>query len=629
MRKVIFNLLKKYPVQNIENAFIQAFFEQNNLTIKKNLLLLDICNDDSPLTRTIKSKISYPKNIYELEKIFELLINPEDRKLNGAFYTPKLITEYVTSELIENDNQLICDPACGCGAFLIAATEQLCQKGNKPINKIIEENIFGADIQKDSLRRCKILLSLLALLHNNETEKLNFNLYEINSLSKNIYKVFKPIIDKGGFDLVIGNPPYVKYQDLSENMRNDLVSNWQTIKTGNFNLYFAFFELGINLLKTNGRLGFIVPNNYFTSIAGINLRNYLQSNQYLTKIIDFTHLKIFEAQTYTCITFLQKNKNRNFKYEKITNDAQLCSLDKLNFSTNSYDDLNIKKWRLLKSSDADNIKIIEKMPCKVKDIVDIRVGIATCKDNVYFIDENYQEKDFYLKEYKNNIFKIEKSITKKITKISDFVNTNDFLKNTRRIIFPYNLDYKNANIISEKNLKKFYPQCYKYFLAVKKELLNRDKGNVEYPVWYSYARTQGLNFEGEKLLTPTFSNSPRFIMDKDPKSLFCNGYALFIKNTNQENLFRKNLNLSILKKILNSTIMDYYIRNTSVSIDGGYFCYQKNFIESFGIPELTNEDITFLEKNDDKDKIDEFLFQKYNLNPYNINTITKSTLINT
>ncbi len=627
MKSKVLKLIKKYPINNIENAYVQSFLNYQNIIVVNNKLLLDITCDNSEITQNIVKEITPPKTIFELGTIFELLVPPSDKKINGAFYTPSLITDYISDELICSGNVKLCDPSCGCGAFLIAAIEKIHNKYNKSVSNIIEENIYGSDIAEYSIRRCKILLSLLALLNNQDVKTLKFNLYTINSLSSDIYNVYKKIINNGGFDIIIGNPPYVKYQDLPKELRNNLVKNWETIKTGNYNLYFAFFELGIKLLKKNGILGYIVPNNYFTSLAGINLRNYLQNNRYLKKIIDFTHIKIFDVQTYTCITFLQKKNNLNFEYERIDSKKALNCLQNLKFSKNYFENLNAKKWRLLREEDSNNIKKIESMPYKLKDIVDIRVGIATCKDSIFFIDSNLVSGDYYLKEYDNKLYKIEKEITKKISKISDFIDEKSFKSNSRRIIFPYKLLNNKAIIIVESELKIKYPYCYEYLKATKNELLTRDKGQVEYPTWYAYARTQGLNFEGKKLLTPTFSDKPRFMYDNEVSSLFCNGYALFEKKSMQKNLFGINIGLSILQKILNSDIMDYYMNKTSVSIEGGYPCYQKNFIELFGIPELSSDELSFIENTDDKTKIEKFLVKKYDLRFNDTTSISKTSLV--
>jgi hypothetical protein len=138
----------------------------------------------------------------------------------------------------------------------------------------------------------------------------------------------------------------------------------------------------------------------------------------------------------------------------------------------------------------------------------------------------------------------------------------------------------------------------------------RDKGKKTYPAWYAYARTQGLNFHGIKLLTPTFSALPRFLYQPHTDSLFCNGYGVYLKAPPPA--IYAELTLKALIKILNSSLMNYYVHQTSVSLQGGYPCYQKNFISKFGIPVFTTDEITLLEKSTQA-KCNTFLYKKYAL----------------
>ena len=131
----------------------------------------------------------------------------------------------------------------------------------------------------------------------------------------------------------------------------------------------------------------------------------------------------------------------------------------------------------------------------------------------------------------------------------------------------------------------------------------RDKGRPNPQGWYAYGRSQGLNKYGKKLLFPTFSNYPRFMLVNNEEALFCNGYGIF------ENEF---IDLEILMKILNSSVMDYYIKNTSYSIEGGYYCYQKKYIERFSIPWLSDRQRTYI-RNLCGNELDKYLWDLYEL----------------
>lgn len=617
MKREINEIINSYPIQEIEAALIKVYIQSHNIKVEKNKLILNYLkkNNHEILVKRF-SDILKSNNLKSVERIFELLIKPEDRKVNGAFYTPDYIVKYIVDNTIQGDIT-VCDPSCGSGAFLIEAIEKIHKDTNKSIISIIENNIFGSDILNYAIQRTKILLSLLALSYGEDKEEIKFNLVCQDSLTSDWTKEFPKILKSGdwkdifgisesGFDAVIGNPPYVRIQDFSKATKKTIMDRWGKIAKGNFNLHFPFFVLGVRLLKKNGKLGYITPNNYFTSLAAEPLREYLQNNKLLSRILDFDCLQVFEdVTTYTCITFIEKSKKENFEYQIIEEQDKLGNFDKIKFSKINFSDINHKKWRLLNEEDQENIKKTESIGRPLKEITNIHVGIATLKDKLYFIDASIQENGYYVKGVNGKKFLIEKEITKSIRKISSIETEEDLKSDKRRIICPYFVKNGKAEVIPESELKTKYPKCYAYFLFIKDELATRDKGKKHYPKWYAYGRGQGLNRLGKKLLTRTFSNKPRFMLDENEDSLFCNGYAIFPK--------KGNLDLRVLQKILNSVVMDYFAKKTSVDLEGGYQCYQKNFIESFNIPQLTEQDIKFLKDEEIKNKINEFLIKMYGL----------------
>ena len=195
---------------------------------------------------------------------------------------------------------------------------------------------------------------------------------------------------------------------------------------------------------------------------------------------------------------------------------------------------------------------------------------------------------------------------------------NDINTNDKRIIFPYYIKKGKAVIYTEKEMKAKFPYCFKYLESVKDVLATRGKGKVVFSPFYAYGRTQGLNRFNACLFTPTFSKNPRFLKNIEGDALFTNGYGLYLKSE-QEDLFGTNLiakreNLDVLQKILNSRIMHFYVKKTSVSIEGGYPCYQKNFIERFSIPALPEAALTKIRKAKGEAEVSKILMPFYHLN---------------
>lgn len=615
-KKKIADLLSNFSIENIEKEFVMCFL--NNQKIDYTLSsITQLYFKDYSVNNDLNSAIKVLKidSIKALENCLELLIPENDRKLNGAFFTPTYIVDYIINELKPAQNQTNIDLSCGCGAFLIGLVDYYHTQYGESIKKVVKKNIFGSDILSYNIARAKLLLTLYALQSGEILEESDFNLYVRDSLRHNWTEKY---------DNVVGNPPYVKFQDLSQENRNYLVSNWSTTIGGTFNLYFAFFELGYNLLKENGRLGYITPNNYFTSLAGEPLRAFFLHKRCLDKIIDFNSKKVFDVQTYTAITFLKKNKGEVVSYDRILeSQTPDVFLSNINYSDNTFSELNAKKWRLLKFDDKRNIELIEKAGTPIKQMFDICVGVATLKDNLFFVDGCSTNDEKYLIKIGGNGkgYKIEREITRSVYKISDFKSQKDIQGNARRIIFPYTIN-GSATVISEDNFKESFPYCYEYLLSVKEELLSRDKGKVKINPFYAWGRTQGLTKFGKKILNPTFSQQPRFLIVEDEDSVFTNGYGIFFKEQptsadlfgNSCHLLSRVDNIDLVQKVLNSNIMHYYISRTSVSIEGGYPCYQKNFIEKFTIPEFSDREAMELRLLTNPSDINLFLSDKYQIN---------------
>lgn len=599
-------LLNSYEINLIEKHLIYSFLEKNQLNLNKSPIISSLLNGFELHSEIYLFVSTFEiKELKLLENYLELLIPKNDRKINGAFFTPSYVVDFIVKEVSPKNTDKCLDPSCGCGAFLIGLVEYYQKTFQKSIKAIIKENIYGSDILDYNVKRSKVILSLLGLLNNEIIEESDFNIYNQDSLKSDW---------QDSFEIIVGNPPYVKYQDLSEENRLFLINNWKTIKTGTFNLYFAFFELGYKLLTTNGKLGYITPNNYFTSLAGLSLRQYFSQNKCLTRILDFRHKKVFDVQAYTAITFANKKINDSILFDKI-NDEQSCFdfLISANGSLNYLENLNVKKWRLLKTREQENIKIIESIGTPIRQLFNIAVGIATLKDEVFFIDSVNEKNGYLSKTTENGTFLIEKEITKSVYKISKFKCQKDIENNTLRIITPYYTDSKTAIPILENEFQTKYPKCYEYLLSERGKLESRDKGKKKYSPFYVWGRTQGIRRFGKKILTPTFSKHPRFLFVPEEEAYYTNGYGIYF-NKMINHPFSKEENIIVVQKILNSIIMDYYVSTTSVSIQGGFPCYQKNFIEKFSIPNFTEEEVITLKKMSDKMKIDEFLIEKYQLN---------------
>lgn len=547
------------------------------------------------LTRILED-VDFPCKIDFLIEFFEALLERETIEEHGIVFTPKYIADYIAQSSIVFGDAKVIDPGCGCGIFLIQAAQHIKDITKKTYVRIFNENIYGIELNPDNARRCKVIIKLFILMNGESIEGLEANIVNCDSLKSNWLEVF----DVEGFDYIIGNPPYVNTHDMSKETALFLKKTFNTTKTGVYNIFYAFVEYAMEFLSEKGKLSYIVPNNFLTIKSAYDLRKFITSNYFLESILDFAGNMVFKpVRTYNCIIVLSKAKNAVVNYCVMDDvDDIEKAISNIKFMEAPVERFNNDGWRLTDQRTYDNICTIESQFMSIKQF--IHTGIATLKDDVFLIDK---DDEGYYKDYNGQRFEIEDDYVVPIYKVPELKLAANVEGACRYIIFPYYISDQSYSVVPEEDIIKKAPKMHEYLLLRKAELDSRDKGNPKVPVWYAYGRTQGLNRYGRKLMFPTFAAKPKFTMINNEKALFCNGYAVF------ENDF---LELDILVRILNSIIMEYYVRNTSYSIEGGFYCYQKKFIEHFSIPNFTPEEKEKIRMMSDE-SLDRMLIEKYNI----------------
>jgi len=612
MNKQIFNFLKKFTdVNDVNRLLISSFVTVNNLAHPINqtinsLIIRPRDDDHQGLLEFIQLlKAHDPTFGFEhLLELFEFVISPADKLVNGAVYTPANIRRYITKQAFsqcvdEDTDQLrVGDISCGCGGFLIDAAIEIKKQSKKSYYEIFRDNIFGLDIQKYSIDRTKILLTLLALSEGEDREKFEFNLYVDNALRFNWREECKQIKENDGFDILLGNPPYVCSRNMDEESKV-LLPNWSVSSTGHPDLYIPFFQICHEYLKEQGILGYITVNTFFKSVNGRAIRKYFSDHAVHMRLIDFGGEQVFRSRsTYTCICFLQKAESNGIDYVQCNSKA-LEMLREDDFQTIPYSTLDDQQgWNL---SNQDIVQKIESVGVKFDSLFKTRSGIATLKNNVYIFDPiGEDEKCFYMDE---NI-KIEKNICR------DIINPNRLIQNRsldglkHKIIFPYEYDAKKLpQIIDEKVLSTTYPETYKYLLSQREVLATRDKGNGNYIAWYAYGRHQSMEKMKYKLFFPHITpHSPHYILSSDEDLLFYNGMAA--SSDNEEDMI-------ILKMIMESDVFWFYIESTSKNYSSGYYSLSRNYIKNFGVCQFTKEEKVYLLNEQDAQKVNRFICEKY------------------
>jgi len=385
----------------------------------------------------------FENSLTEIEEISNELKNGEvdktntKRKKDGVFYTPKYITKYIVDNTIgklcnEKKNELqindedytsdkkrikktiknlsdklteyrnwllqltICDPACGSGAFLNQSLDFLISEhqyidelqsklfGDSMVlsdieNSILENNLFGVDINEESVEITKLSLWLRTAQPNRKLNSLSDNIKCGNSLIdepiegvENYFKweqEFPKVFEKGGFDIVIGNPPYVDIKRLDSKHVEYFFKKYKTCEN-RINLYSIFIEKGFYILKPKGYLSFINPNSILVNSSYTKIRKFLI--EHITSIIKLPDNVFENVKVETIIFEFQKNSNHNTiktivypKDESINsiNVSKVVEINKKDWYSNNTFNYNIyinsKQSKLLNKIKLDSCELGE------------------------------------------------------------------------------------------------------------------------------------------------------------------------------------------------------------------------------------------------------------------------------
>ena len=628
------------------------------------------------------------------------------RKKDGVFYTPKYITKYIVDNTVgklceEKKQELeikedeyhksrkgrktetlkklktklddyrnwlltltILDPACGSGAFLNQALDFLIKEHThideletsllgggmvmKNIeNTILENNIYGVDLNEESVEIAKLSLWLRTAQPRRKLNTLNNNIKCGNSLidskavagdkafkweeefpkifnseikekkqqelpktkpnylklikekskeaqekaeksaelskeaveiSKKVYEYAEKLdaanesqahygIKKGGFDVVIGNPPYVRAELLGE--FQEYLSNNYSLYNPSGDLFSYFYEKSFKLLKHDTGLFGFISNTFDKTTAGISIREYLQTEISFLKYIDFTEVQIFEgATTYPVIITAQNitNNNNSFQFTKIPKSSQspIIDIDLHHSVTVEQNSLEKSNWSF-KSKPA--VKLISKLQ-KNKTVREhygkCYYGVKTALNEAFIISKTYE-----IGEHVKPIFEGKE--------ISKWIN-NESVKQLILFESKWTKNEYGNDISEEIGLKKLlndYPELLRHILPLEERAKKRyDKGDF---FWELRNCAYYDLFEKPKIVFPNLQNSNKFSFDET--GAYINAPAVILPTNDK-----------FLLAILNSKLVWYFLTNICVVRSGGYIEVKPQYFEQIPIPEINNKE---------------------------------------
>lgn len=564
-----------------------------------------------------------------LGELYDYFTTSNEKKLLGQVYTPKdIVKEMVqdsfdTEDIINNPYFKVIDPACGGGYFVLEAYNRLKNiimenyRDIKPLNDlttgnfeqevhkfILKHNIFATDIDDFAIYMTRFSLFIRG---NFKSE----NIYKLDSLLDN----FK--LKEEYFDLVISNPPYIGHKKIDKMYRDALSNKYDGVYSDKGDISFCFFKKGHELLNYNGKLLFITSRYFLESPSGKDLRNFINKNFTIEKIIDFYGQNVFKGIGISpvIVKLVKNNISKDIEvYKRLANIKSNSFNENINLNFQKFfikqDSLNINGW-ILHSEEVKKLysKIDKLGKISLDELCTFNQGIITGCDSAFIIDED---------ELKSS--KYERSL------IKPWIKNSEIDKYHLKVIKKY-IIYTDK-IDNEKN----YPYVMDRIIRYKDRLKNRRECKKDIRKWYQlqWGRDDNL-FKSEKIMFPYKADKNKFAIVRDE---ICSSADVYILSIKEEH--KCNISLEYLVAFLNSKICEFYFKCIAKKLNDKLYEYYPNKLinlniklieDSSYIEKLINkiknsyEEQDYLEANNLKEKIDKYFYEIYGLNKEEINFI--------
>ena len=571
----------------------------------------------------------------------EIKLKPEVKKRGGVFYTPRPIVDYIVAEtigpLIEGkkiaalSKVKIVDPAAGSGSFLVAVfqflidhiTDQLAKNDDRKVLEVgvdgqlrlptklrkdlLTHSIFGVDIDAQAVEVCK--LSLLLLVVENDPQ-LQFDVGHIlPSLDSNILcgnsligddfeeallqdefdseynpfnwaNSFPEVFAQGGFDAVVGNPPYLNVDSMwgmKDKRLGYLKARYPHIHTDKTDLLFYFIEKGISISK--GELAFIVSRSFLEADKALKLRGWLATNTRIREVLDFRDALVFpKVGINTAIIRLTKSlavKETNFRRWK-TKQLPLGYDAGTLRSPTGFDAVTISNERISEAiwsfGQSRSHEILEKMDRKGQSwsqIGEVGQGMQTGLNKAFVVSEEF---------------------IRSHAEIAPFVKPR--ARNSEIKQFSINPPETFTLYFSGSETFKELPEALQMHLEQNREELEAraafKRGDC---AWWEYSFPLHQNyFRNRKIVCPYRAPRTCFAADKESSYVYLTDTSvIYIKD--------EGFPVDALVALLNSDIANFRFEFLTKLVGGGQREYFANQILNFPVPFVTasSPEVTELE----------------------------------
>ena len=568
--------------------------------------------------------------------------------------TPQLLVNEVVrrtfsakmNTLKENDtfnfNQIkelkVLDIAVGSSRFLMrsfdelvdAAIEALILEGNTEDLYQISENeyrlsfrakkdlisncLFGIDIDYNAVEVARFSL-IIKLLENENSGTIPSGTKILPSLDENIVWGNSLVESDFGdttnedpttldlsdtdlpedFDIAIGNPPYVKTEEMKQKtpLEFKYYKRKYTTPHKQFDKYFVFIEKALNILSEDGCLGMVIPNKWITIESGKKLRNLLSLQPNISEIVNFGSNLVFEERsTYISLLMIDKKIHNNFFYRYISEYEDFQSdPTKLGIETTLSLISDDSPWVIPSNNTEKTIlEALVENSMKLGDMCTVFNGLQTSAEDVFAISD-YTTVGNEIHFTKNDIdYKVEASITRPYLMNSKKVISYSELKKDGLAIFPYTFNAEGVpSVIPPADLARNFPLTWAYLSGFRDRLLRR-KVNPTPPanIFYAYGRHQALGtaFRSNKILYSVNQRGDKYAIDYTGTGFASGGTAGEVGIINPIEGYE----IEYILAFLNQPIAEFFLRKRGSPFRGGYYSRGSAVVSDLPVPLLNLED---------------------------------------
>jgi len=431
----------------------------------------------------------------------------------------------------------------------------------------------------------------------------------------------------GGFDAVIGNPPYIRIQAMKEYAPQEVEfykKQYVAASKGNYDIYVVFVEKGLSLLRPGGRLGYILPHKFFNAQYGEPLRGLIAQGKHLADVVHFGDQQVFaNATTYTCLLFLDKDGRDTFHVTKVKDLAAWRadhttptpvkialrrigqylreSSEDTEYTTQSETEgdisttkLNAAEWNFIIGAGAELFHKLQQIPVTLGDVTaQIAQGIRTSANNIYVLDAQTTTEAAVtaFSEQLGQQVELERAAVSLFLQGRE-IKPYQILHSGKVVIMPYQIQDGQAQLIPETHIKNVNPKTYEYLRKNKTLLSEREKGKFRGNEWYAYGRKQNIELMLlSKILVPDIANRASFALDEHGEYAFTSGYGITLKETTRESI-------KYILGLLNSHLLDFYLKRISTTLRGGFFRYFTQYLEPLPIRTIDFDDPADVARHD-------------------------------